>query len=435
MWEVIRKNKRKSFFALIVNAIWYSLVYGVICAFLIFSALTYVDRHIYELIPLEYLFTAGVSIALLIFLVKFSIMKGKPYEFGGYELYQTDKNSNRQLYNVVEETAIASGMGFIPKIYILNSKIPNAYACGISPKQSSIVISKGLLELLSRNELQCVVAHEMSHIVNRDTACLLCSGAVYGISSGFTNIFRAGARGRGKGAALSFLLYLISLIGQSICYVLFMFISRKREYLADACACQYTRYPQGLADALLKIENAMLHQPFDFSKLIAEKADLLVKASFTVPVSDETDKWNSTHPSAQNRIKVLLNMSTADFKAYEKEFQKINNKKLIPERVIKNSKSLDIKEVKEVKPEAAVAAACALTGIISNNKQAQVIKENKEVLQQNIQKHREVEDFVRDLAGYTVINCDCGTKLKIPPVYKNQTVICPHCKKRYTRNI
>ena len=187
MWEVIRKNKRKSLIAFMINAVWYSLVYGIICAFLIFSVLTYIDKRNCLSIPYEYLLIAGILIALSIFLVRFSIMKDKPYEFGGFNLYKVDKTKNKQLYNIVEEIAIASGIGFMPKIYISDSEILNAYACGISPKKSSTVISKGLLELLSRDELQCVVAHEMSHIINRDTTYLLCSGALYGISAVIQN--------------------------------------------------------------------------------------------------------------------------------------------------------------------------------------------------------------------------------------------------------
>ena len=431
MWEIIKKNKQKSAIALSVMGVWYCVIYGLIITILIITVLSYfsVDRvGIYNYLSensilILPLFLLGIFLALLIFTLKFSSISNKPYEMNGCGIYPINKRKYKQVYNIVEEVAIASGIGTIPRIYILDSDILNAYACGFKPEKSSIVISKKLIEVLSRDELQGVIAHEMSHIINRDTTYLLCSGALFAISAAFSAFFYSGMRGRGKGAAFFAILFLISILGQGVCFILMMFISRKREYLADACAAQYTRYPKGLADALLKIEKGVS------SKKI-ENPDNLIKASFIAPL-DKKDDWRSTHPSTQNRIKILLNMTSADYGEYEKEFQKLNNKKLIPQSAIQNTEKIAIKQVQEIKIEPIVAAACALNDTITGNEDIRIIKENKEILDKNIQKHREVENLVRDLAGYSTIDCDCGTKLKIPPVYKNQIIICPHCKKKH----
>ena len=124
-------------------------------------------------------------------------------------------------------------------------------------------------------------------------------------------------------------------------------------------------------------------------------------------------------------------MTSADYAEYEKEFQKSNNKKLIPKSALKNSAKIKIKSVKPAfKAEDCVVAACALNNLVSGN-DAQFLKENKEILNENIKKHIQVENMVRELSGYITINCSCDTKLKIPPVYKNQIIICPHCKKKH----
>ena len=460
MWEVIENNKRKSMVALFLAAVWYCLVYGFICGFFVFAFLDYFETHGLPILTnLGFVITkhiapsttatdsyafnsaiilcyvVGILVSLLIFLFNYKSKKDKPYYISGSHIYRADYTKNKYLYNILEEIAIASGQAKIPKLYILDSPIMNAYACGMTPEKSSIVISKALIERLSRDELQGVIAHEMSHIINRDTTYLLCSGLLFIIAAGFTAVlFRSLRGGSGKGKGFILILALISLVGQGICFIMFMLISRKREYLADACASQYTRYPKGLADALMKIENfysgdadikAHAYRAYSTTANINN----LVKASFIVPASKGNDSLTSTHPSTQNRIKVLLNMTSADFKAYEREFKKLNKDSIIPKSSLKDSKEIAIKNVKPANVIApTVAMACAIDSI---NADKQILQENKEILDENIVKHRQVEDMVRDLAGYKIIKCNCETILKVPPCYKNTIVICPHCKKKH----
>jgi len=145
-------------------------------------------------------------------------------------------------------------------------------------------------------------------------------------------------KGRG-GNSFNLLFAFISYLGQCICFLLFMIVSRKREYIADACAALYTRYPKGLADALLKIEK--FPSINNIYKDIGANANYLVKASFIAPCEKNYDSLMSTHPSTENRIKILLNMTSAGFREYEKEFRKLCNKKLLPESAAE--KKLDLK--------------------------------------------------------------------------------------------
>ena len=424
-------------------AMWYSFFYGIIYAFLLCLIFLYLGKFEFSEIFLKniyydkynmrfFLYFAGIIAALLVFIFSFLLNKDKQYEIKGIKSHKITgkKTIYYTLYNIAEEISIAAGMKKVPELYILNSNILNAYTCGVNPDKSSIVISKGFLELLNRSELQGIIAHEISHIINRDTMYLLCAGILFNVSSKFGSLFTF--RGR-AGAPLPLPLEALSWLGQSICYILFIFISREREYLADACAVLYTRNPAALASAMHKIEQASKNNMFQND---AEEANLLIKASFFAPV-----KGDNTHPDTKDRIKILSEMKTTDLNEYEKIYEKLKGKSLLPKSALKDAVKIDIippplegegaRRAGEGFNEA-VYSACSLNSLIDNKEQTNTLRENKALLKENIKKHREIEDLVRDLAEYKIINCECGTKLKIPPVYKNQIIICPHCGKKHT---
>jgi heat shock protein HtpX len=174
----------------------------------------------------------------------------------------------QQLVNVVQEMSIASGLP-PPRIYIIPDPDPNAFATGRDPSHASIAVTEGLVEKLGRDELQGVIAHEMSHIRNFDirlmTVIASLIGAVMLITEFGTRIFRfggvrsgkRGARGGGGAIAVLFVLWIIALIlAPIISQLLAMAVSRQREYLADASGAELTRNPQALASALQKISEA-----------------------------------------------------------------------------------------------------------------------------------------------------------------------------------
>jgi heat shock protein HtpX len=198
---------------------------------------------------------------------------------GAWELIEPATPEQKQLVNVVEEMAIASGLPR-PRIWVIPDPDPNAFATGRDAATASIAVTEGLLARLSRDELQAVIAHEMAHIQNLDVRLMtLLAGMVGSIalmSDGMgrtlgrggriagrsvSGSVRVGQRGGGRGnnpvALVILVLWLLTLvIAPVVARILAMAVSRKREYLADAAGAQFTRNPMALASALEKLEGA-----------------------------------------------------------------------------------------------------------------------------------------------------------------------------------
>jgi len=195
---------------------------------------------------------------------------------GAWEVVEPATPEQRQLVNVVEEMAIASGLPK-PRVYVVPDPDPNAFATGRDADSASIAVTEGLLAALSREELQGVVAHEMAHVRNLDVRLMTLLagmvGAIALMSDGMGRMLRAGTRvggrgggggrrsGGGKGgnplALIVLVLWLLTLvIAPIISRILAMSVSRKREFLADATGAQFTRNPLALASALEKLAAA-----------------------------------------------------------------------------------------------------------------------------------------------------------------------------------
>ncbi len=194
---------------------------------------------------------------------------------GAWEIITPDTPERQRLVNVVEEMAIASGVPR-PRIWVVPDSDPNAFATGRDEKEAHVAVTEGLLQMLDRDELQGVVAHEMAHIRNYDVRLMTLLAALVGALALMSDVGRkffryggrvggrggGGARGGGKGGGkggnplviVVLVLWVISLIlAPVISRLLAMGVSRKREFLADATAAQFTRNPAGLASALEKI--------------------------------------------------------------------------------------------------------------------------------------------------------------------------------------
>jgi heat shock protein HtpX len=200
---------------------------------------------------------------------------------GAWELIEPATPEQKQLVNVVEEMAIASGLPK-PRVWVVPDSDPNAFATGRDPASASVAVTEGLLLKLSRDELQAVVAHEMAHIKNLDTRLMTLLagmvGAIALLSDGMGRMVGRGSRtgiriassggsrsggggSSGKGGnplgLIILALWLVTLIAAPlISRLLAMAVSRKREYLADATGAQFTRNPMALASALEKLEGA-----------------------------------------------------------------------------------------------------------------------------------------------------------------------------------
>ncbi|OPL12095.1 MAG: protease HtpX [Firmicutes bacterium ML8_F2] len=223
---------------------------------------------------------------------------------------KVEKKDNPELYRLVENLCITAGLP-LPKIYIIDEMAPNAFATGRNPEHAVIAVTRGLLGKLDRSELEGVLAHELSHIGNRDillqTVVVVLVGMVVLLSDWFVrwSVFgrsKSDNRGGGQFAGIMILIsFALAILSPFIASLIQLSISRKREFLADASGALLTRYPEGLARALEKISA-------DQTPLkIANKATahLYINSPFK---GKKVSKLFSTHPPVEERVKALRGM-------------------------------------------------------------------------------------------------------------------------------
>src|SRR5919202_2005336 len=206
---------------------------------------------------------------------------------------------------------IAAGLP-MPKVYIIDDTAPNAFATGRDPEHASVAVTSGLLEKLNRDELQGVIAHEMSHVGNFDIRYAMLVGILVGTTVLISDFFlrglwfgggRGGRRG-GGGGNLQLIMVVIAIVlailAPLFARLLQLSISRQREYLADATAVQLTRNPKGLADALQKISS---------DREVLEVANRATAHLYIVNPIKKFEKRAkglfSTHPPIEERIQIL----------------------------------------------------------------------------------------------------------------------------------
>lgn len=165
----------------------------------------------------------------------------------------------QRLKNVVEGVAIAAGIP-PPRVYVMNDAAPNAFATGRDPMHAAIAVTTGLMEKMNRVELEGVIAHEMSHIRNRDILVSTIAVVLAGVVALFSDWmlrgwWRVGGRRRSGGAAIALIGLVVALIAPLVAMLMQMAVSRRREYLADSSGVELTRYPPGLISALKKLRD------------------------------------------------------------------------------------------------------------------------------------------------------------------------------------
>jgi len=218
-----------------------------------------------------------------------------------------ERIDNKRVYNLIENLCISRGMK-IPQIYIIEDDSLNAFASGINDSTYSVSLSRGIIEKLDDDELEGVIAHELSHIRNRDVRLMIISIIFVGIFAFIAEMafrslrFGAFSRGRGKGNGA---IILVAIVISAVCYLIAILlrfgISRSREYMADAGAAEMTRKPYALANALRKIDQDPLIEAVqrrDIAQLFIENPQPEEKKfSFS--------NLFSTHPPIQKRIELL----------------------------------------------------------------------------------------------------------------------------------
>ena len=226
------------------------------------------------------------------------------------------KEEHPRLINLVEGLAIASGMP-MPRVYVIPEQAPNAFATGRNPENASIAVTEGLLNTLNRVELEGVLAHELSHVQNRDilvgTLVATLVGVVVLMADWMRRAFFWGGRrasDEGKGLPIAAVLLIVGLVLSILAplgaQLIQLAVSRRREYLADASGALMTRYPPGLASALKKIAASPNQMR------VANNATAHLWLSQPSRVAGEGVSWFerlfSTHPPIRERIRILEEM-------------------------------------------------------------------------------------------------------------------------------
>lgn len=290
----------------------------------------------------------GIIIALLLYF----IMMATAFSSGGSIMLrmanarQVGPDDYPQLYNIVEEMRLSAGMPAMPKVYVIDDPSPNAFAAGMNPNKSVVAVTTGLLNLMSRDELQGVVAHEISHIINRDIRYMTLATIMVGTVAILSQLFlrsmmfggaRRGGSGKGKGNAILIIVaILFSILAPIAIRLLYLAVSRKREYLADASAARLTRYPEGLASALEKISGSTADMK------TAEKS--MAPMYIANPLKTKGQRFrnlSSTHPPLDQRIRILRSMGqNHSYAGYQQAFQTVtkSSKGVIPGGAIKSGK-------------------------------------------------------------------------------------------------
>lgn len=296
MFEDIKKNKIKSWFIVLLFLAFIAVIVYYICMALDLGELSIIIAMVFAIVSTWGSYYYSDKIVL-------KLNNARP----------ATREEDLKLVNILDSLVISAGLQEKPQLYVIEDAQPNAFATGRNPKHAVICVTTGLLEKLDYYELEGVLAHEMSHIKNYDILLSAVVSVMVGfiviLSDWFTRIsFYGGRRGRDRdndnnGNAIVMLIGLIFLILAPIFGQLMQLaISRKREFLADATAIEFTRNPDGLISALEKISA----DPNELK--VANKAteNMYIANPFRNK-KKSSDLW-STHPSTEARIEALRNL-------------------------------------------------------------------------------------------------------------------------------
>jgi len=227
-----------------------------------------------------------------------------------YKAKEVDENKAPRLYKIVRKVAHLKNIP-MPKVYIIPGIFSNAFATGRNPQHGAVACSQGILDLLNDEELEGVIAHELSHIKNRDTLIQSVAATIAGVISYVAFMARwaaifggFGGRDRDGGAALELLV--LAILTPILATIIQLAISRSREYLADESAARTLHNGYGLASALEKLSQEIKHKPLRASSTTQTTAHLFIANPFR---GGGFIRIFSTHPPMQERIKRLKSMT------------------------------------------------------------------------------------------------------------------------------
>ena len=399
MWEQIRSNRRKSFALVILLA-------------LLLMALGYVIGE--AAAPGFGALGVGIASLIWLFMCLIAYLQGDSILLAVSGAREIEKKDHPQLFNVVEEMTIAAGLGEMPKVYILDDMALNAFATGRNPDKAAVAVTAGLLARLNRDQLQGVVAHEMSHVVNRDVLLMTYAGVTIGAIVMVADIFLrslwysgagrrsrryrvSGSKGGGQAQAVMVVVAVaMAILAPLLAQLIYFAISRKREYLADANAAVLTRYPEGLASAL----EVLAGDTNELGRANKATAPMYIINPFRARKGLALG-LTGTHPPIEERIGILRAIGgNVSLEQYDSAWRNAQGKKT------------------------GVIPASAL----SQDKTAAVRAPSSEAAEKDPrQRMREAGDLMRKVNNFLFLPCVCGLRIKLPPDFKRNEVKCPRC--------
>ena len=286
-------NKRKTFMLL--------ALFGALTWLVLFAALTYFGQSTSSIIPIA----VGISL-ISVWGSYYSSDKLVLTMTGARQIQESD---NPKLFGLIQEVCIASGLP-MPKVAIVEDRAPNAFATGRNPEHALIAFTTGILEAMDRDELQGVIAHEMSHVANRDTlvsaVAATTAGAIAMLSDFIMRMLwwgggRRDNREGGNNPLMLIASFIVLILAPVAAMLLQAAISRRREALADATAVQFTRNPAGLRSALEVLQAD--------STVVRHASNAVAHLYIESPLdSSSVSKLFSTHPPLAERIAILRQM-------------------------------------------------------------------------------------------------------------------------------
>ncbi len=357
--------------------------------------------------------TGGIIIAAIVLLVMnlVAYFQGDNIMLRIAGARKINREDHPRLYNIVEEMKLASGLEYLPDVYIIDDPALNAFATGRDPKHAAVAITSGLLQKLNRDELQGVIAHEIAHIKNRDVLLMAFAGVLLGtivmlswyasrlmLFGGLYGGRRRSSAGGGQAQLLIMVVAIaLAVLAPIFAYLIYFAISRRREFLADASAALYTRYPEGLASALEKL---------GASRLPVKRANQATAPMYIVhPMQArgrQAGSLMSTHPPIEERVRILRSMGGASLADYEQAYRSLHRGRgrLFSPRTV---------------------AAAGTPGL-------QAVERPRDTGEPSrLERAREVSDLMWRQANFRTVDCECGTRLRVPPEYRGDSVRCPHC--------
>ncbi len=412
MWEAIRANKRKSVI----------LVFAMLLVMLALGAAIGGSMGAYMAGPSQDTIFGGLFIgimaatALWFIMTAVSIWQGDRILLRMSGAREIEKKDHPQLFNVVEEMTIAAQLPQRPRVFVINDTAMNAFATGRTPEKSAVAITSGLLGRLNRDQLQGVIAHEIGHIKNEDikymTRLSIMLGTIVILSQVFLrSVFYAGASrryssrrsGGGKGGGQAQIVFMVlaivlAILAPILGQIILLASSRQREYLADASAVVFTRYPEGLAAALELLGK-------DKNKLQnVSKATAPMYIINPMQARGSSAGWFSTHPPIEERVRILRSIAgNASYTNYQQAWSKTSG------------------SAAGQLPKSALAAG--------ESHAIRTRREGADTKQDVRGRMRQAGDMLRQMNGFMFLACACGMRIKIPPEFKHDHIACPRCKR------